>query len=87
MTAKPILVVGATGRTGRRVVEQPTVLGIPVRAASRSAQQCFGLDGTPAGPAILEPAGTSDVERVFAESAVTESAVTGSAVTEGAWRR
>ncbi len=78
MVVKPVLVVGATGKTGRRVVEQLTALGVPVRAVSRSAQQRFDwLDGTPTGPAILEPAGTSDVERAFVEAAVAE----------GAWRR
>ena len=70
MTAKPVLVVGATGKTGRRVVAQLTALGIPVRAASRSGQQRFdwldrstwkaALDGV-SGVYVVPPDGTTTV--------------------------
>jgi len=39
--AKPILVTGATGKTGRRIVERLTSAGLPVRAGSRSAEPPF----------------------------------------------
>ena len=38
---KPILVLGATGKTGRRVMERLTVAGMPVRAGSRAADPPF----------------------------------------------
>ena len=41
---KPILVLGGTGKTGRRVVERLTARGIPTRIGSRSAQPRFDWD-------------------------------------------
>jgi uncharacterized protein YbjT (DUF2867 family) len=38
---KPILVTGATGKTGRRIVARLTSAGVPVRAGSRSAAPPF----------------------------------------------
>jgi len=38
---QPILVLGATGKTGKRVVERLTAAGHPVRAASRSGETRF----------------------------------------------
>jgi len=38
---KPILVLGASGKTGRRVAERLTAAGRPVRAASRSGETRF----------------------------------------------
>ncbi len=43
-TTKPILVLGGTGKTGRRVVHRLTARGIPVRVGSRSAQPPFDWD-------------------------------------------
>ncbi len=40
-TAAPVLVLGATGMTGRRVALRLDALGIPVRAASRSSSTVF----------------------------------------------
>ncbi|MFI6499590.1 NAD(P)H-binding protein [Nonomuraea typhae] len=51
-TESPIVVVGGTGTTGRRVVSLLTGRGIPVRAASRSGQTRFVWDE----PATWEPA-------------------------------
>jgi uncharacterized protein YbjT (DUF2867 family) len=52
---KPILVLGATGKTGSRVVQRLSALGLPVRSASRrvkpgfdwndKASWCAALDG------------------------------------------
>ncbi len=39
--AHPILVLGATGKTGRRVVERLQALGVPTRAGSRAARPPF----------------------------------------------
>ncbi|WP_028476933.1 NAD(P)H-binding protein [Nocardia sp. CNY236] len=38
---KPILVLGGTGKTGRRIVERLNGRGVPVRIGSRTAQQPF----------------------------------------------
>jgi uncharacterized protein YbjT (DUF2867 family) len=38
---KPILVTGATGKTGRRIVERLTSAGLPVRVGSRAAEPPF----------------------------------------------
>ena len=38
---RPILVLGGTGRTGRRVVERLTAGGVPTRIGSRSGQPLF----------------------------------------------
>jgi uncharacterized protein YbjT (DUF2867 family) len=38
---EPILVIGATGKTGRKVVERLEARGVPVRAGSRSSQPPF----------------------------------------------
>jgi uncharacterized protein YbjT (DUF2867 family) len=40
-TEKPTLVLGATGKTGRRIVDRLRVLDVPVRAGSRAAQPPF----------------------------------------------
>jgi uncharacterized protein YbjT (DUF2867 family) len=42
--AKPVLVLGATGKTGRRVVERLTLAGVPVRIGSRTAEPPFDWD-------------------------------------------
>lgn len=53
MTTDTILVVGATGKTGRRVTRQLHELGLPVRAGSRGAQPPFDWDDTETwGPAL-----------------------------------
>lgn len=49
---KPILVLGGTGKTGRRVAERLTDRGLPVRIGSRSAQPPFSWDD----PATWAPA-------------------------------
>jgi uncharacterized protein YbjT (DUF2867 family) len=38
---KPILILGGTGKTGRRVVERLTARGLPVRVGSRSGEPPF----------------------------------------------
>jgi uncharacterized protein YbjT (DUF2867 family) len=41
MDTKPILVLGGTGKTGRRIVERLRARNLPVRVGSRSAQPPF----------------------------------------------
>lgn len=41
MSEQPILVTGATGKSGRRVVSQLRARGLPVRAASRDGEHHF----------------------------------------------
>jgi uncharacterized protein YbjT (DUF2867 family) len=53
MTNEPILVLGATGKTGRRVVERLQARGVEVRAGSRSGQPPFDWeDASTWGPAL-----------------------------------
>ena len=54
MTTKPTLVLGGTGKTGRRVVERLTVRGLPVRIGSRSGEPPFDWeDHATWAPALL----------------------------------
>ncbi|SDG74537.1 Uncharacterized conserved protein YbjT, contains NAD(P)-binding and DUF2867 domains [Sinosporangium album] len=53
MTDSPILVLGGTGKTGRRVVSRLRALGLPHRAASRSGETRFDwYDTSTWGPAL-----------------------------------
>ncbi|QJW37148.1 NAD(P)H-binding protein [Cellulosimicrobium protaetiae] len=52
-TTGPVLVLGATGKTGRRVADRLDALGIPVRRASRSGAVRFDWeDEATWGPAV-----------------------------------
>ncbi len=53
MTQDPILVVGATGKTGARVAARLDAKGLPVRRASRSSEIPFDWEDTNSwGPAL-----------------------------------
>ncbi|MEV6779147.1 NAD(P)H-binding protein [Streptomyces syringium] len=53
MTNEPVLVIGGTGKTGRRVVAGLTERGVAVRVASRGSEQRFDwLDESTWGPAL-----------------------------------
>jgi uncharacterized protein YbjT (DUF2867 family) len=81
---RPTLVLGGTGKTGRRVVERLSARGVPVRVGSRSADHRFDWeDPATWGPALegvgavyvsyypdLAVPGAVDVVRSFAELAV-----------------
>ena len=56
--AKPILVLGATGKTGRRIVERLTSTGLPVRAGSRAADPPFDWDDPTTWPPALDGVGS-----------------------------
>jgi len=51
---KPTLVLGGTGKTGRRVVERLTALGRPVRVASRTGTPPFDWEDPWTWPAMLD---------------------------------
>ncbi|MDA0231371.1 MAG: NAD(P)H-binding protein [Proteobacteria bacterium] len=80
----PTLVLGGTGKTGRRVVERLTRRGVPTRIASRSGDPSFDWGNRRSWDAMLEGAtaayvnyapdlaiqGATDDIRVFVEKAV-----------------
>ncbi|MDA3649466.1 hypothetical protein LZ318_03110 [Saccharopolyspora indica] len=56
MTGRTVLVLGATGKTGRRVVARLRAAGEQVRAASRSADVRFDWAGRSTWPIALSGA-------------------------------
>jgi uncharacterized protein YbjT (DUF2867 family) len=76
---KPILVLGATGKTGRRVVARLSARGVPTRAGSRSAPSRFDWeDRSTWAPALR------DVKSVYI-SYYPDVAIPGAAATVGAF--
>lgn len=81
---EPILIIGATGKTGRRVVQRLTARGIPIKAASRSGETRFewndestwapALEGTSAAYVTYYPdlafPGAAETVEAFANLAV-----------------
>jgi uncharacterized protein YbjT (DUF2867 family) len=55
---EPILVLGATGKTGRRVVERLTARGIPTRLGGRSGEPRFDWDDRDTWAPVLEGVGS-----------------------------
>jgi uncharacterized protein YbjT (DUF2867 family) len=55
--SKPILVLGGTGKTGRRVVERLEARGLPVRVGSRSGTPPFDWEDESTWAPALEGAG------------------------------
>lgn len=56
---RPTLVIGATGKTGRRVAERLAAQGRAVRAGSRHAAVPFDWDAATTWPAALDGAGAA----------------------------
>ncbi len=56
---KPILVIGATGKTGRRVVERLNARSIPVKAASRNGETRFEWNDKSTWAPALDGAGSA----------------------------
>jgi uncharacterized protein YbjT (DUF2867 family) len=56
-TSKPILALGSTGKTGRRLVPLLRGKGIEVRAAGRSAETIFDWDDGATWEAALSGTG------------------------------
>lgn len=50
----PVLIVGGTGKTGRRVVERLTAQGVPVRIGSRSGSPAFDWENSATWATALE---------------------------------
>jgi uncharacterized protein YbjT (DUF2867 family) len=57
----PTLVLGGTGKTGRRVVQRLTARGLPVRIGSRSAQPRFDWEDRSTWAPALEGVGSAYV--------------------------
>jgi uncharacterized protein YbjT (DUF2867 family) len=79
---KPTLVIGGTGKTGRRVADRLKARGIPVRIGSRSADPPFDWEDSQTWAPALEGAGAAyvsyypDLAIPGAVEAVTELAST-----------
>ena len=58
MESKPILVLGGTGKTGRRVVERLTARGVPTRVGSRSGAPPFDWEDRATWAPALEGVGS-----------------------------
>ena len=61
MTENPIVVLGASGKTGRRIVERLRARKLPVRLGSRSAQPPFDWEDPTTWQAALEGASAAYV--------------------------
>ncbi len=61
MQTRPILVIGATGKTGRRVAEKLEARGLPVRRGSRRSAVPFDWDAPETWAAALDGAGAAYV--------------------------
>jgi uncharacterized protein YbjT (DUF2867 family) len=57
MTTKPTLILGATGKTGRRVAERLKARGLPLRAASRTGVPPFNWDDRTTWTSALDGVG------------------------------
>jgi uncharacterized protein YbjT (DUF2867 family) len=78
---RPVLVTGATGKTGRRVAERLRDRGVAVRAGSRTGSPAFDWDDRETWAAVLR-----DVRAVYV-AYVPDLAVPGAADTVGAFAR
>jgi uncharacterized protein YbjT (DUF2867 family) len=59
MTEKPTLVLGATGKTGRRVANRLEAGGLPIRRGSRSGDPPFDWENPATWSAALKDVGRS----------------------------
>ena len=59
MTRKPTLILGATGKTGRRVAERLTARRLPLRAASRTGVPPFNWDDRKTWTSALDGVGAA----------------------------
>ena len=59
MTTKPTLILGATGKTGRRVAERLTARRLPLRAASRTGVPPFNRDNRRTWTSALDGVGAA----------------------------
>src|SRR6187401_2621436 len=54
---KPILILGGTGKTGRRIAERLTQRGLSIRLGSRSQTPAFDWNDRATWPAAIEGVG------------------------------
>ncbi len=84
---RPVLVLGATGKTGRRVAHRLGALGVPVRIGSRSASPAFDWDDRSTWAPVLHGARAAYVayypDLGFPGAADTVGALAAEAVAEG----
>ncbi len=81
ISAEPVLVLGGTGKTGRRLAERLAAFGKPVRIGSRSGQPAFDWNDQNTWKAALDGAGAAYI------SYYPDLAVPGAADTVGAFAR
>ena len=62
---EPTLVLGGTGKTGRRVVERLTARGLPVRIGSRSGEPRFDWEDRSTWGPVLEGVGSAYVSHYW----------------------
>ena len=62
---RPTLVLGGTGKIGRRVVERLAARGRPVRVGSRSGEPRFDWDDRRTWDAVLEGVGSAYVSHYW----------------------
>src|SRR5687768_12732240 len=62
---EPILVLGGTGKTGRRVVERLNARGLPVRIGSRSGEPRFDWDDRSTWAPVLDGVGSAFVSHYW----------------------
>ncbi|MCP9487014.1 MAG: hypothetical protein MSC30_14265, partial [Gaiellaceae bacterium MAG52_C11] len=62
---RPALVLGGTGKTGRRVVERLTARGLPVRVSSRSGEPRFDWEDRSTWEPVLEGVGSAYVSHYW----------------------
>jgi uncharacterized protein YbjT (DUF2867 family) len=79
METKPTLVLGGTGKTGRRVVERLAARGVPVRVGSRSGEPPFDWEDRATWAPALDGVGSVYI------SYYPDLAVPGAAETVGAF--
>jgi uncharacterized protein YbjT (DUF2867 family) len=61
----PTLILGGTGKTGRRVVERLTARGLPVRIGSRSGEPRFDWEDRSTWAPVLEGVGSAYVSHYW----------------------
>ncbi len=77
-THEPTLVIGGTGKIGRRVVERLTARGVPVRLGTRSGEPGFDWDDRSTWGPALEGVGSAYVAHYW-------DAIPGAADTQGSF--
>ena len=89
MATKPTLVLGGTGKTGRRVVQRLAARGIPTRVGSRSGEPPFDWDDQVTWAPLLDDVGSVYVSHyldALPGAAETVRSFAGLAVTRGVRR-